>query len=159
MSWDNIDLQIWVDAPLEVVLWHWSTEAGITRWFVPQCKFTNLEGGTLGEVEPIQVGSRYLWTWANGVTESGEILSYVDERGLSFTFGEGSTVVVELSATGFRTCVRLVQTTEGDEVRRTVVYRDCLQGWTFYLSNLKSVLEGGLDLRDLDPDREGLVNV
>ena len=33
-----------------------------------------------------------------------------------------------------------------------------IQGWTFYLTNLKSVIEGGADLRETQTDLAGLVN-
>jgi hypothetical protein len=35
----------------------------------------------------------------------------------------------------------------------------CREGWAFLLTNLKSVLEHGIDLRDRAPDRAGLVNL
>lgn len=34
----------------------------------------------------------------------------------------------------------------------------CAFGWTFYLLNLKSVLEGGIDLRNKESKQAGLVN-
>ena len=34
----------------------------------------------------------------------------------------------------------------------------CLEGWTFYLTNLKSVIEGGLDLRNKNLDIKGVIN-
>jgi uncharacterized protein YndB with AHSA1/START domain/uncharacterized protein YciI len=38
-------------------------------------------------------------------------------------------------------------------------YVGCREGWAFYLANLKSVLEHGMDLRDRSPGRAGLVNI
>ena len=38
-------------------------------------------------------------------------------------------------------------------------YVGCREGWAFFLTNLKSVLEHGIDLRDRAPDRAGLVNL
>jgi hypothetical protein len=38
-----------------------------------------------------------------------------------------------------------------------IEFLDCRDGWTFYLTNLKCVIEGGPDLREKDPDME-LVN-
>lgn len=38
------------------------------------------------------------------------------------------------------------------------VYVGCRQGWTFFLANLKSVAEGGADLREQAPDRNDLIN-
>lgn len=34
----------------------------------------------------------------------------------------------------------------------------CSNGWTFYLTNLKSVYEGGLDLRNKDEKLSAMIN-
>ena len=38
------------------------------------------------------------------------------------------------------------------------LYVQCGEGWTFYLANLKSVYEGGLDLRNKDIEIKGVLN-
>ena len=38
-------------------------------------------------------------------------------------------------------------------------YIGCREGWAFYLTNLKSVLEYGTDLRERTPDRKGIINL
>ena len=38
-------------------------------------------------------------------------------------------------------------------------YIGCREGWAFYLTNLKSVLEHGTDLRERTPDRKGIINL
>jgi len=35
-----------------------------------------------------------------------------------------------------------------DDHSRMSYYVGCTRGWTFYLANLKSILEGGIDLRN-----------
>jgi hypothetical protein len=35
---------------------------------------------------------------------------------------------------------------------------ECGLGWTFYLANLKSILEGGLDLRNKNPEIQKMIN-
>jgi uncharacterized protein YndB with AHSA1/START domain len=159
MIWEKIQLAIYCDAPLDVVRWHWRTEAGITRWFVPKCEFKSRNGERLNEIEPIKAGDRYRWEWANGVVEEGAILGSDSEDVVNFSFGEATSVSVTLRAEGGRTLVELEQITDGDEEQRVSVYKDCQQGWTFYLTNLKSMIEGGLDLREVDPERGCLVNV
>jgi hypothetical protein len=34
----------------------------------------------------------------------------------------------------------------------------CQLGWTFYLTNMKSIAEGGIDLRNRDIDFKNVVN-
>jgi hypothetical protein len=38
------------------------------------------------------------------------------------------------------------------------LYVLCGEGWTFYLANLKSILEGGIDLRNKNIELTQLVN-
>lgn len=35
-----------------------------------------------------------------------------------------------------------------DEISKVRLHLGCQNGWTFYLTNLKSIMEGGLDLRN-----------
>lgn len=151
-----IELAVLIAAPLDVVQWHWATEAGITRWFIPECTFTSPDGAKLEQTTPVETDTKYKWIWANGIEEEG-VFVFVSERALTFTFGAGTTVEVHLTSEGGRTQVELKQTSEVTDAEE--VYRDCTQGWTFYLTNLKSLLEGGIDLREFEPTREGLVNV
>lgn len=159
-AWDTLSLAIFVDAPLDVVDWHWATEAGITRWFIVDASYRS--PGTEAPRAPtdrIQAGDRYVWTWNNGVEEQGTVEFCESEGHYVFTFGEGTRVDVRLSDQAGRTLVELTQSTEAIDDERYAVYRDCLQGWTFYLANLKSMMEGGIDLRESNPNRTGLVNV
>jgi len=34
----------------------------------------------------------------------------------------------------------------------------CVEGWTFYLANLKSYLQGGIDLRNKNVNIQGVIN-
>jgi hypothetical protein len=38
------------------------------------------------------------------------------------------------------------------------LYEACRRGWTFCLTNLKSILEGGIDLRDTQAGHGEVVN-
>ena len=38
------------------------------------------------------------------------------------------------------------------------LYIGCGEGWTFYLANLKSMLEGGIDLRNKNDKIKGVIN-
>ncbi|HRF58844.1 MAG TPA: SRPBCC domain-containing protein [Fimbriimonadaceae bacterium] len=158
--WDSLELAIYVDAPLDVVDWHWATEAGITRWFIVEAAFKAPDAGEVrSPTDRVQPGDRYVWTWNNGTEERGVFEVCEPERRYVFSFGGTTQVEVTLSDVGGRTLVALTQQTEATDEDRFEVYRDCLQGWTFYLANLKSMMEGGIDLRETAPDRSGLVNV
>jgi hypothetical protein len=35
---------------------------------------------------------------------------------------------------------------------------ECGKGWTFYMTNLKSILEGGIDLRNKNERKQNVIN-
>ena len=45
-----------------------------------------------------------------------------------------------------------------EEPQTRVVNVGCKTGWTFYLANLKSLLEGGIDLRNKDELLKDVIN-
>jgi hypothetical protein len=45
-----------------------------------------------------------------------------------------------------------------DETEQQYFYMECDKGWTFYLTNLKSVLEGGLDMRNKNLNIQQVIN-
>jgi len=46
----------------------------------------------------------------------------------------------------------------GDEDSKVNLHMGCTKGWTFYLTNLKSILEGGIDLRNKNISLKNVVN-
>jgi len=75
---------------------------------------------------------------------------------IRFTF-LGCQVSVEIKEEDRENIVELVQSEIAlDEDSRMSNYVGCSRGWTFYLTNLKSVLEGGIDLRNKNGN---LINV
>ncbi len=61
---------------------------------------------------------------------------------------DGAYSMVELSQRNIPT----------DEKSNQSIRLDCSSGWAFYLVNLKSVYEGGLDLRNKDPRLTPMIN-
>ena len=45
-----------------------------------------------------------------------------------------------------------------DEKSKVNYFVGCGEGWAFYLANLKSILEGGIDLRNRDETIKGVLN-
>ena len=85
---------------------------------------------------------------------------YFDSNGknISATAGE-CKVQVKLSEVKNYVLVEITQKEIPlDNNSKQNIRLGCAFGWTFYLINLKSVLEGGLDLRNKDSEMEGLVN-
>jgi hypothetical protein len=45
-----------------------------------------------------------------------------------------------------------------DDESKALYFVGCGEGWTFYLANLKSILEGGIDLRNKNVSINNVVN-
>ncbi len=148
-------LRIFIDATPEQAMNAWMTSGQLERWFLTKASYCRL-----GPEEPATEGTRYRWEWAEGTVEEGEVTQVDPGALLAFTFGEGADVVVRVGSLDGRTVVELVQRHDiADEGKRADYYVGCVTGWTFYFANLKSVLEGGLDLRETRVDLPDLVNV
>ena len=45
-----------------------------------------------------------------------------------------------------------------DEAGKTNFHIGCTEGWVFYMANLKSIMEGGIDLRNKNPGIKKVIN-
>jgi hypothetical protein len=94
----------------------------------------------------------YEWYWHgfdDSAMEKGEVLEVNSIDFVKFTFSGGSIVSVSIEGRNGLTIVELTQENipeEKDPSKNLFVH--CQIGWTFYLANLKSIIEGGIDLRN-----------
>ncbi len=120
------------------------TEPGeLTKWFADKAEFTPKKGGT------------FRLTWATGYTMRGKVknldpakklsLAWVDrfeggkvfETEARFVFAKkGKGTQLSLTHRGFKSGKKWV-----------ALYGGIQSGWAYYLTNLRSVLEHGIDLR------------
>ena len=101
---------------------------------------------------PVQPGDTYAWLWHgydDTTTEYGQIWEANGTNHLKFIFGGAGNVTISIYAEEGETIVELVQDEiPVDEKGKAWFHLGCSTGWVFYLANLKSVLEGGPDLRN-----------
>lgn len=130
----------------------WLTSSGIESWFLRQADFFKPDGSLRGKDEPFQKGDTYFWRWhgyPDEVFEQHEILEANGTDFLKFRFSGNCPVGVKIYPKEGLTIVELTQTgipIEENPAENLFVH--CQVGWTFYLANLKSVIEGGIDLRN-----------
>jgi uncharacterized protein YndB with AHSA1/START domain len=158
MQFEEFTLSCYVNAPAEDVFLAWVTSGKLEKWFLNKADYIGLDIIARPKNESCKVGDSYWFEWIEKTVETGKI---IDVSGRSFTFTFGDDVHVKVSVTEEeRTLVSVKQThTIVSEAKRQQTYANCIQGWTFYLANLKSVLEGGLDLRERKVTRKDLINV
>jgi len=130
----------------------WATTEGLEKWFLRKANFYTIPRRTRDPEEFIMKEDTYEWYWhgyGDDTSEKGQILEANGTDLLKFTFSGGSIVTVSLYSRNGVSIVELVQENipeESDPSKNLFV--QCQVGWTFYLANLKSILEGGIDLRN-----------
>lgn len=152
-SFDQFTKKIHIKAPLEELYACWSTEKGITRWFLSDATYTSKDGSARKEDEAIQEGDHYVWRWHNwNGKEEGSILQANGKDFIVFTFGnDACKVSVQLEQVKETVLLTLRQYEMAtDEETKMNLYNGCSCGWTFWLANLKAYLEHGILLNERD---------
>ena len=130
----------------------WATPAGLERWFLRKADFFTVPMRLRQPNEMILKEDTYAWYWHgyhNDVVQKGTILEANGQDLIKFSFTGDTVVTVSFTTKHGLTIIELVQERipqENDPEKN--LYVQCQIGWTFYLANLKSVMEGGKDLRN-----------
>ncbi|MDB5125380.1 MAG: hypothetical protein JWP94_3509 [Mucilaginibacter sp.] len=130
----------------------WTTTAGFEKWFLRKANFYTIPMRTREPEEFVMKEDTYEWYWHgfnDETVETGQILEANGTDFLKFTFSGGSVVSVGITSRNGVSIVELTQENiplEDDPSKNLFV--QCQVGWTFYMANLKSVIEGGVDLRN-----------
>jgi len=120
---------------------------GLRRWF--------LEDASID----LAKGAPFKFTWRGGYSMKGKVRAVRPRRSVELAwvdrFGRGKvfkTVVrFELERKGSGTVLRLTHRGFKSGKKWVTLYGAIESGWAYYLTNLRSVLEHGVDLRsDLD---------
>lgn len=170
-DWSQFQLGIFIRATPDDIYDFWTTSAGLTRWFLRAAEFAPSDGPPPARsrkakslpafdeldlrpaAERCEPSDRYRWEWHynGGVVGEGWILDMRPPTRLVFTFGDRMEVELRMRKQGDLCEINLRQYNIPDTpVGRTSMHIGCRVAWAFFLSNLKSVAEGGLDLRELE---------
>jgi len=154
--WRKFTITADFDIDLRSIYEAWATPAGLESWFLRKADFYTIAGRLRSKDEFINKEDTYSWYWHgfdDATTENGQVLENNGADTLKFTFTGGSIVTVNIQSKYGLTIVELTQENipeESDPSKNLFV--QCQTGWTFYLANLKSVIEGGKDLRNKRTD-------
>jgi uncharacterized protein YndB with AHSA1/START domain len=114
----------------------------LVKWFLEEAK-----------IKP-KVGSSYTFTWEEGVSHSGKVEKVVPDKSLVLSWPDtikGKVYRTEVSFTltkkGKGTLLEVVHMGFKEGPDWVWLYGAIQSGWTYYLTNLKSVLNEGVDLR------------
>jgi uncharacterized protein YndB with AHSA1/START domain len=161
-DWTQFTKRVTVHASVEKICRAWMTREGIESWFLRSAETTKADGSIRESRDLIQSGDDYLWRWYGWGDEAnlrGKILTANGIDQFQFTFHDPMVVTVRIVNESMTNIVELTQQfIPNDEDSRSNFFVGCGEGWTFYLANLKSVLEGGLDLRNRDSAIKRVIN-
>lgn len=151
-NWSSFTVNLPLDQSKDRIIDAWLTQKELEKWFLKLAEFKTRNGEIRKKEEVIQPGDQYRWQWfgwPESVEEHGEILKPQDDEFLRFIFGKSGTVSVKVVTENNQTIIRLIQENiPVDEHSKMNFYVGCKTGWTFYMLNLKSILQGGPDLRN-----------
>ena len=161
-NWNQFTRRVTIKAPPQAIYDAWTSSEGIESWFLRKASFTSSSGILREGKDPIQEGDHYEWLWFgydDTVVERNRIMKANGVDSLQFGFSGGCIVSVHIrSQQGENICELVQQMTPPDEKDKQFFFIECGRVWTFYLANLKSVLEGGLDLRNRNVEIQDVLN-
>ncbi|HSU29407.1 MAG TPA: SRPBCC domain-containing protein [Chitinophagaceae bacterium] len=160
--WNQFTKRITIKAPAKAIYDAWTTQQGLESWFLRLSQFTQ-PGGTLrAKNSNAQAGDTYKWLWhgyPDAAVEQNEILSANGWDQMKFSFSGGCIVTVSIKQENNETICELIQDMPMEDMaEQQHFYIECSKGWTFYMTNLKSILEGGIDLRNKNLNIESVIN-
>ena len=109
---------------------------------------TGADGMARGPDEPFREGDTYHFEYVHDFRHGGTILAMEPGRRVRFTFGE-PVVEIRFREVDGATEVDLHQTgCPVEDPERAWMHLNCRSCWIYFLTNLRSVLAGGPDVRD-----------
>jgi hypothetical protein len=151
-DWSRFVKRVNVRASQSLLYMLFATQKGLEKWFLREAVFTAIGDKARDSESEVEVGDMYAWRWHgydDTVTERGQVTEANGKDKFAFIFGEAGTVTINIYEEQDETIVELAQTEiPTDEKGKAYYHAGCSTGWVFYLANLKSIAEGGADLRN-----------
>ena len=147
-----------LDVSLDEVWSYVATPEGMSKWFLEEVRYTDADGQIRAEDEEGEKGDRYHWKWQKNHSVEGRLLDVISRQRFAFTFGKDFTAEFTLRVQDGRTRLVLTQVNHKPNQENEFGFINCCVCWAFFMTNLKSIAEGGKDLRETVVEEEMLVN-
>lgn len=159
-DWTRFTLKIAINTTISKLYDAWTKASELEKWFLSQADSFDTNGNILPKTESIREDYRYEWNWfLYPDIEMGTFTQANGKNFLQFTFAGQCFVDISLTEQDDFVIVELTQKNiPTDDVSKKNIRLGCHGGWSFYLVNLKSVYEGGLDLRNKNTDLKPMLN-
>ena len=149
-DWSQFHVRMYYLASMDEVFARFSTSAGLESFFIYRASHTTPAGDVRDRHESIQAGDRYEWEYVHDYRHGGEFLAVVANERVDFSFGS-MHVSVRFREVGEAIEVDLHQTQcATDDPDRAWQHVNCRSCWIYFLTNLRSILAGGPDVRDFE---------
>jgi hypothetical protein len=159
-DWTLFTRKIAIRAELSDIYNAWTKASEIEKWFLSKAIFSDTNQAPIEKEKQIEKGFSYEWNWY--LFDTSEQGKFTDTNGkdfIQFTFAGNCLVDIKLSIQDEYVIVELTQKNiPTDDKSKQGIRLGCDSGWSFFLVNLKSVYEGGLDLRNKDTSLKGMLN-
>lgn len=154
-DWTSFTLSIAIKSNLATMYNAWSKAEEIEKWFLETCQYSNT-----APHQNVTAPNTYVWSWyLYEPKEYGKIVEANGKDFFQFTFAGICLVDIQLREKAEHVVVTLTQhNIPTDESSKFNIRIGCLEGWTFYLANLKSFYETSYDLRNKNPELRGVNN-
>ena len=161
-DWSRFVVRINVNAPADKLYYAWATREGMEYWFLRLSEYKKADGALRGDNDFVEKGDTYKWLWhgwPDETVEHGIVLDCNGKDFFKFSFGKAGNCAVTIKKEEEETIVELVQDNIPiDEQGMHYWHLGCKTGWTFYLANMKSLYEGGIDLRNKNEKLQQVLN-
>ena len=159
-DWTSFTKRIAVKSTLSEMYDAWTKASELEKWFLKKVKFYDSDKTPFKQNANVVEGIHYMWFWyLYDEPMKGKITSVNGKDFIQFTFEGECLVDVTLEEIDEYVIVTLWHhNIPVDNNSKQYVRLGCSNGWSFYLTNLKSIYEGGLDLRNKDEKLSAMIN-
>ena len=159
-DWTQFTRKIAIKAAITDIYNAWTKASEIEKWFLRNADSFDGDKKLVSKNQNVRKGFTYLWSWyLYDIVEGGSFTEANDKDFIQFTFAGNCLVDIKLSSVDDFVIVELTQRDiPTDDESKQNVRLGCDSGWSFFLVNLKSFYENGVDLRNKNNSHKGMIN-
>lgn len=150
-DWSQFHVRMYYLAPLTEVFRRFATADGLASFYIGKAVHTAPDGTERAPDEIVRTGDAYHWTYVHDFAHGGTFEQVEPDRLVAFSFGGPRVSITFREVADGATEVDLHQTDcPVEDPGRAWMHLNCRSCWIYFMTNLRSVLAGGPDVRDHD---------
>jgi len=159
-DWTQFTRKVAIKAPMADLYNAWTIPSEIEKWFLKTADYKSANGDAIDKDENVSQSDTYAWSWyLYDIVENGRITEANGTDFFQFSFAGECLVEIKLEQFDEYVIVELTQKNiPTDDDSKHDIRLGCDSGWSFFLVNLKSFYEGGIDLRNKDEKLRAMLN-